>query len=260
MNFDRTLRDGWRQDGDTWEHELPEGWGQGRAVFGGLAAALAAGLTLRHAGGERPLRTLTLALLRPLVAGPVRGVCRTLRRGKNVTFVEVRLSQSGEEALVATATLTQARPSTVDVSADRWQGPDPQTLTDLPHLPGLMPECMKHVQTRWAAGGAPYSGANEARLSGYCRFREPSGDVEGLLGLLDAWPPPSLSLLRKPAASSTVSWTAHLLRVPERFDGFFAFAYETIAGADGFHTVAGRLYGSDGGLVAFSEQLVAIFG
>jgi len=115
------------------------------------------------------------------------------------------------------------------------------------------------VAFRWATGGLPFSRAAEPAMSGYCRFRCPSGDVEGALGLLDAWPCPSLSVLGVPTAASSVAWTAHIAHIPTSFDGWFGFDYETVTGAGRFHTAVGRLYAPDGTLVGWTEQLVAVF-
>lgn len=274
--FDETMRAGWTREGDGddagegWRFELPGGWGQGRAVFGGLTVAAAASLALRVSGAsggggddERPLRTISSQLLRPLSAGGIEGRCRRLREGKNVTFLEVRLAQGGQEALVASVVLAKPRAGALVVPpAPRWEGPAVETLKDLPYVPGMMPECTQHIAYRWANGAYPYTGADEARFAGYCRLRVPYGGVEGLLGLLDAWPNPSVVMLKGPAAESTVSWTAHLLALPppEAFDeGWFAFEYETICGAAGFHTIVGRLHAPDGALVGWTEQLLALF-
>lgn len=53
------------------------------------------------------------------------------------------------------------------------------------------------------------------------------------MALIDAWPPPVLVLMTTPSAASTVRWSVHLID-PSRFD-------------------------PDGGVIAFSEQLVAYF-
>ena len=56
-----------------------------------------------------------------------------------------------------------------------------------------------------------------------------------------------------------MTWTAHVLQVPEHFDAWFQFEYEAMAAREGFHTVAGRLFAPDGTLVGWTEQLVAFF-
>lgn len=258
--FDKRLQDGWQESEAGWTMQMPTGWMQGRSTFGGLTAACAVALAMRRRGPDWSLRTMSIQLLRPTVPGPTSGELRVLRDGKGVCFLQVELHQA--EGLVAAAHLVLVRPraGAMQIEGPRvWTGADPETLEDLPYIPGLTPEFIQHVSMRWASGGPPFSGAAQANFTGYCRFNVPASGVEAVVGLLDVWPCPSLSLLSTPVPASTVSWTAHILHVPERFDGWFPFSYETVAGSNGFHTVVGRLHGPDGRLVGWTEQLAVVF-
>jgi acyl-CoA hydrolase len=260
MKLDASLRRAWRHEDARWVFELPQGWGQGRSVFGGVPAALCAALGSREVSDDRPLRTMSLQLLRPSQAGSIYGKTELLREGKSTSFVRVTLEQEQGPTVVANLVYSRPRPEAMRVEArPRPEGPPPEALATLPYTPGLLPEFLQHVELRWASGGVPYSGATEPEFSGYFRFRVPAGGVEGVLALLDVWPCPSLSLLERPAPASTVTWTAHVLAVPTNFEGWFAFDYETVFGAHGMHTVVGRLYSPEGALIGFTEQTVAIF-
>ncbi len=260
MKFDHSLRERWTASDNHWSFDMPPGWMQGRSVFGGLTVAAAAGLGQLQVAADRRLRTVNAQLLSPLEPGAVAGQPRILRAGKNVSFVEVRLLQAGCEVAVVELVFARPRKSTLAVTPARrrWRQ-DPEMLSDLPYVAGITPEFTQHIAFRWARGGLPFSGASEANMAGYCRFRPPSGGVEGALGLLDAWPCPSLALLEAPTPASTVMWTAHLFDVPDTFDGWFAFEYETVVAADGFHTSVGKLYAPDERLVGWTEQLVVVF-
>lgn len=262
MNFDASLREQWILDGDLWSMDVPSGWMQGRSVFGGLTAAMAAALARRVVPDpSRRLRTLSIQLFAPVVPGALEGAVRVLREGRNVTFVEVRLGQGGREVAVTSAVFVGGiKTMLVAPVAPAPEMPAPETLNDLPYIPGVIPEFTQHVQMRWASGSPPFSGGDIAAYTGLFRYRCPVADAEGLLGLLDTWPCPSLSLLKGPSAASTVSWTAHLLALPEPSDGWFTMAYETVAGGGGFHTAVGRLYSPEGQLIGWTEQLVAVFG
>lgn len=235
---------------------------QGRSLFGGLTAAVMAALARRiEPDPLRGLRTSSVQLIAPIVAGEVRGEVSVLRKGSNISFLEVRLYQ--EDTLVARSTLVFAKAleSTIDVAAPPApQTPEPESLPALPYVEGLFPEFTQHVDMRWTDGRLPFSGAAEAAFTGMFRYRVPLGGCEGVLTLLDTWPAPSLSLANKPCPASTVSWTAHLLEHPISFDGWFTMRYETLVGANGLHTVQGHLYDRLGTLVGWSEQLVAVFG
>jgi acyl-CoA thioesterase len=102
-------------------------------------------------------------------------------------------------------------------------------------------------------------GAKEANIGGYYRFKETAGNAEGMIGLLDAWPCPTLSTLTNHAFASTVSWTAHILQIPDNFEDWFAFTYKTVVGHDGYHTCLGHLYNKDKQLIGWTEQLIAVF-
>ena len=262
MNIDASLRTQWTPTADAWQIDLPEGWMQGRSAFGGLTAAAMAALGRRVVPDlERDLRLANIQLLAPVEPGRATGAATLLRAGRNITFVEVRMQQDAQ--LVATCVLVFAKKndSTLNVAAPPPpETPDPESLHPLPFVRGVFPEFTQHVDMRWAAGSAPYSGGSEAAFTGVYRYRVPIGDVEGVLALLDTWPPPSLALAESPVPASTVSWTAHVLAVPNTFEQWFTFRYETIVGASGLHTIRGHLHDADGGLVGWTEQLVAVFG
>ena len=227
MQLDASLSDLWTPDDAGWSMTLPEGWGQGRAVFGGIGGALAASLGRKVIGPGRRLRTASFQMMRPLSAGLVRGEVELLREGKTTSFVEARLHSQGRAALHAQLVYASPRPAALSVDAGpSWverEGPSVDELVTMPTgLPGL-PEFLSHLEMRWASDSVPYSGSDQARLRGYFRFRQPVADEEGLLALLDVWPCPSLALLKTPAPASTVSWTAHLVDQPASFEGWFAY-------------------------------------
>ncbi len=262
MILDATLRDAWTQHQDHASITIPEGWMQGRSIFGGLTAAAMAALA-RNAEPEadRSLRSASIQLLAPVLPGVTRGETTVLRRGRNITFVEVGILQS--DVLLARSTMVFAKPlaSAIKVAAPpKPETGDPDTFSAMPYIQGVTPEFTQKVDMRWAQGRPPFMGGTEAAFTGLFRYRVPLGDAEGVLALLDTYPAPSLSLLERPSPASTVSWTAHILAIPSTFEDWFTLRYETIAGSNGLHTVTGRLYDDAGTMVAWTEQLVAVFG
>ncbi|MCB9641777.1 MAG: thioesterase family protein [Myxococcales bacterium] len=263
MRLDAKLREQWHQTPEGWTFEFPTGWMQGRSIFGGFTAASLASLGYRHVDNDRTLRTLSIQLLSPTVPGKAQGFLDIVREGKNITFAQARLEQQGKVTATASLIFSKSREGSVSAPTNpRWlpkQGPAPEGLVDMPYIPEVIPEFIQKFSMRWADGSPPFSEASQAAFSGYCRLREPSGDVEALLGLLDAWPCPSLSLVDRPVAASTVTWTAHILEIPQNFEDWFSFSYETVAGEGGFHTAVGVLHSSTGQLLGWTEQLVALF-
>lgn len=260
FRFDRSLRERWRETDDGWRFTLPDGWLQGRTVFGGLTTAAALGLASRRLEADWIPRTLNVQFLRPTVAGEVAGHFTVHRAGKGTTFAEVRLEQGGATTLIAQIVCVRPRASTADVVAAPFRGgKPPDDAAELPYLPGITPEFTRHLAFRWADGTFPFSSHDRASLTGYCRMRVPFGDVEGMLALIDGWPCPTLSTLKAPAFASTATWTVHLIEIPTATDGWFGYEYDTVVGQHGQHTAVGRLFAPDGRLVAWSEQLVTVF-
>lgn len=260
MKFSRALRDAWTQDGDRWSCEIPQGWTQGRSVFGGVTGAVATALAHRVVDPSRALRTMNLQMFRPVSDGSMDASVRLIREGKSVSFAEVSLRQNDLEVAAGNFVFVAGRAgATPVVPVPRSIEPPVDDLVDLPYIEGITPKFTKNFRLRWANGGMPYSKSKHARFEGYSRFRDAADGEEALIALLDVWPTPSLAVLAGPAPASTVTWTAHILSVPESFDEWFGFSYETLVGRDGFHTCAGQLLSSTGELMAWTEQLVAVF-
>ena len=79
---------------------IPAGWGQGRAAYGGLVAALLQTHLQQQQGEGRPLRAAHIAFIGPATVGDAVLESRLLRAGKSALQAEVRLLQ--DNAVVAT--------------------------------------------------------------------------------------------------------------------------------------------------------------
>src|SRR5690606_20158572 len=77
--------------------KVPAVWGQGRAAFGGVAAALVYAAMRRAVPAERPVRSLAITFVGPLVVDlEVSLEVEILRQGKSVSQVLGRAVQNGE--------------------------------------------------------------------------------------------------------------------------------------------------------------------
>src|SRR5690242_484925 len=92
MRFSEILRQA-QGAGADWTFQAGEDWLQGRTLFGGLQAALAARAMRAVTAAAAPLRTLQVAFIAPVPPGPVRVHARVLRAGRNATQVEGRIVQ-----------------------------------------------------------------------------------------------------------------------------------------------------------------------
>ena len=59
MKIDASLAERWSPQGENWAIDAPEGWNQGRSLFGGLSGALAVSLARRVIEPERELRSVS---------------------------------------------------------------------------------------------------------------------------------------------------------------------------------------------------------
>ena len=242
------------------EGSFPQSWAQGRATFGGAVAATAHRLCRTLVDPQRRALTLDCAFLGPVVPEqPARCEARVLREGKYLTTVEATTSQGGQ--VCARTLLSFGLPRASDISI----APPPRTLPPrtgepIPHIEGLTPTFLQHLELTWMEGGYPYSGVKEAVIGGYCRHRTAASGVEAVIGLVDAWPGPMLPLMDGPGIASSVRWALHFSDLstfhasePTYFDS------RVVMASDGYATTTGHLYDHHGKALAWTEQLVAFF-
>jgi len=255
--FDATTT--WAPDGERFAGHATDDWMQGRAAFGGLLAAGAVRLA-RDLEPERAVRTVDARFFEPVGPGAFTATREILRAGRSVAHVQVDVRQRDRLCFRSVVCLAAPRPS--DLRVDALPPPEPAELDrwpTLPYIDGLTPRFTRHVDFR-IRRGMPFSGAERAEIDGWCRFTEGSTGIEGLLGLLDAWPAPLVALTTRPVPASTVHWTAHLLTDrPPSPDAWCRYQARTLSAADGTSTFAATLWGPDGAPLAWSEQLAAVF-
>lgn len=256
---------------ESGEVEIPAGWGQGRATFGGLLGGL---LQARSLGewslDPATLRATTTSFVAPVTPGPARLETVLLRQGSSATQTEVRLWQVDERTgqdSVRTLQLSSygaPRASTVEVAA-----PGPGPIADLsrlyavPYLPGLSPEFLAQIELTPATGGMPFSGSDSGDLTGFMRYRQAPAamTLPHFLCLVDGWPPAAGALLTKPTAMSTLSWTVEMLTEPTGApDQHWWYEVVTDAAHDGYAHTHASIFTAAGDPVAISRQTISIFG
>lgn len=96
MTFDDLLGD----VRNNCEVVIPSDWGQGRATFGGLVAALVFEVMASKVADDRAMRALQVSFVGPVEPDvPARVEAEVLREGKAVSQVQGRILQNGEPAL-----------------------------------------------------------------------------------------------------------------------------------------------------------------
>lgn len=256
-----------RRDGGEWAAHIPVEWAQGRTVFGGLQAALLV-RAMRAVLGDRkdlPLRSLQVTFVGPVAAGnDVRLRPEHLRTGRSASHARCDLVTPEGVACCGVAIFGAPRRSQVAIEIPRIEvDVDPESLPDLPHIPGVVPDFVQQFQLRWALGTRQYTGYHEPRSIIFARLRDLdcSGE-DALIALADSIPSPALSMLRTPAPANSLNWMLELLGDPEKLDreAWSTLGTEVRAGCDGYLSQTSILWGPSGHAFSVSHQSVGVFG
>jgi acyl-CoA thioesterase len=255
----------WTSDGDdAWVGEVPPEWMQGRASFGGIVAAVGLRALRASLGDDRAPRSIHTSFFGPLGPGPARVTAEIVRRGRFVTHGRAEIRQGEGLQAQVTATFADDRDSGVVVDAPaRPARPGPEGLVDLPYIEGVVPAFTRAFALRWTDGAFPFSKAKVPGLGGWCRHRtDPGADpYVALLGLLDVWPSPVVSMFERPGPASSVTWSSMFYDVPAVVDAkqWWWYGSEAVAARHGYAGMRASLYGPSGRLAGTVEQLVAVF-
>lgn len=247
---------------------LPATWGQGRAGFGGVVAALVYEAMQALVPEDRPVRSLAITFVGPLmVETPVSFEAEVLREGKAVSQVLGRAVQNGQVATIVQGSFGAARASAIRVAAEPAPSMPPvDECQELPYVPGAAPEFTRYLAMRWGIGGLPFTGNTSREMGGWVRLR---GEVERepvtvshLLALVDAWPPAVLSHLKSFAPGSSLTWTIEFIQPTPQLDTHDWCQYRALIehAQDGYGHCAAALWTPGGELVALSRQTVTVFG
>lgn len=247
---------------------IPSVWGQGRASFGGLVAALLFEAMRAQVPQGRPVRSLAITFVGPVAADvPVSFQAEVLREGKAVSQMLGRAVQDGQVVALMQGSFGASRDSAIGVAAE----PAPpmkavETCQELPYLQGVTPEFTRYLAMRWGVGGMPFTNNPAREMGGWVRLRdqlEPEPvDEAHLLALVDAWPPAVLSHLRSPAPGSSLTWTIEFVQPVARLHSADWCQYRALIehARDGYGHIAAALWNTGGELLALSRQTVTVFG
>ncbi len=235
-------------------------WGQGRAAFGGLVAGWCVAALRGRVDAARALRSITVTFNAPLAPGEFEVETALLRVGRATTQGSATLRQAGAVVAVASAAFGLDRPTRLAVPAAPapvWPGVDDHP--SLPYLEGVTPAFTRHFEYRWAHGGVPFSGSDEARFGGWIRPRDGAIASEAaLVAIADAWPAPVLARADRVVPASSLTWLLNLLGPPPA-PGWLQYESGTVAADAGYADIDARLWGPDGALLLTSRQLVVEF-
>jgi len=243
--------------------ELTEDWYQGRAIYGGLSAAIMARVMGAEAGEDKLLRTLHTTFCAPGTAGEVEVHTEVVRSGRSVAFIRARMEQAGQPIAIATATFArQRRSSTQGYAPPSLQLPPVEEVPSGPEAL-YIPAFSRYFEFRQALGHSAFSGAEQAHVGGWCRLKE--GPVPGQAALaplfLDSWAPAALSRSPHWAPCASIDIFVQIHTVLGRDTAIDWLGYEARSEHldSGYADEQATLFFPDGRPIASSRQLIAIF-
>jgi len=246
---------------------IPAEWGQGRASFGGLVAALAFEAMCAKVPQGRPVRSLAITFVGPVASDvPVSFQAEVLREGRAVSQMFLRAVQNGQVVTVVQGSFGAARPSTIAVEAlPAPQVAPAEQCQELPYVRSVTPEFTRFLAMRWGIGGMPFSNTPSRQMGGWVRLhgeREPQVLSEAhLLALVDAWPPAVLPHLKSPAPGSSLTWTIEFVQPLHTLssEDWCLYRADIEYARDGYGHVAAAMWSPRGELIALSRQTVTVF-
>ncbi|MCG8392117.1 MAG: thioesterase family protein [Pseudomonadales bacterium] len=243
---------------------LPEGWGQGRALFGGLVGAVLFDHLEKTVAAGRQLRSFSLSFVAPAAPGPVSLHSEVLREGKSVMQAMVTARQGDQVVSAMLVSLGAARESSVAVEAPVAPAmPAPESCMTLPYIPGLTPDFIQQFDMRYAQGMPPFSGSQVPDFAGYMGFVTPPQTMStaALIALVDTWPPSVLPMLKGPAPASSLTWTLELLDDPATrpADTLWQYQVKTDQCSEGYGQSQACIWDGEGKAVALSRQTYTVF-
>lgn len=247
--------------------DIPEGWLQGRTVFGGFVAGLLiekAMLSLH--GAEKNILSCNVVFVGPVRHGQAKLTSEILRQGKSVTSMEVRLWQDDAVQSVLLVSFGSRRDSSIrveqTVTAPNY--PDPEQLKTIPFAK-FMPECYQHFDVSWAEGFYPMAGSEKPDFGGWARFAPQQHDARAmkyadLVMLMDIWPPGVLPMFKTVAPASSLTWHITFVQ-PLTHDLFDWFKYKVVTehAKDGYSTEYAHVWDRNNQLMAILRQTVTVF-
>lgn len=255
---------GLRFDGAQGELSVTDDWTQGRAMFGGLMAAVGNAAMRKLVPQDRLLRSLQTTFVGPATAGTWRITAEVLRVGRAVTLARCEIFDNDEVVTTLSGVYGGARPSAVHVRPPAVESPRKvDEINEARFQPGLVPNFVQHFAVRWAQGAKPFSGSPRTPTKAFVRHRDSTPLTEShVIALIDCIPSPSISMFKERAPASSLVWTADFFEHQFDFspDAWWRIDSDIDAASDGYVSQTGVLHDPTGKPVVLSRQLVAAFG
>ena len=246
--------------------DIPADWLQGRAVYGGLSAAVCLQATLKQLGEDLPpLRSMQVSFIGP-AGSQVSAQPEVVRQGKSTTFVTVDMRSDDKLAVRATLCFAKARESKLairDCPAPAVPGIDACSgFFENRQGDNRGPNFAQHFNSRLAAGSMVRSGADSPDFTVWLQHKDPASrdTLVGLVALADALPPAAMACFTEPAPISSMTWLFDVLQDnPTTDDGWWLCRSRAEHTVDGYSSQAMTIWNAAGEAVLIGRQNIAIF-
>jgi acyl-CoA thioesterase len=237
-------------------------WVQSGPNGGYLAAIALRGASAIVPEPERTARSLHVRFLAAPKRGELELHAETLRNGRSMTTVSVRMQQGGRDFLTASACFSQAFSS---ISFQDCRMPEARPLAECKAIDKRIE--LNQRYDLWHAIGPELRKGERALSGGYIRFADPRPvDTLALAALWDAWPPAVLARelgQRVRGAVPTVEASIYFRRrvpLPSTAAGdYVLLKVESTMADEGVVEESGEIWSLDGLLLAQSRQLALLF-
>ena len=264
MNFNEAMNHVRQSTGLTLT--VPEKWGQGRATFGGLVAAMMYERIPASVSDDRVIRSIMLSFVAPVSPGEMDVIVKILRAGKSATQVQVSAIQNDAVCAVMLASFGGARESAIKIEyEDAPATKEPEAVTPFPFIPNVTPDFTQHFDYSYTQGTMPFMGSTQTVMGGWIKLKDECAqpiNVPQILALLDAWPPATFSLLKKPASGSSLTWNMSFIDTPLQASANEWWQYEANIqhAQDGYSHIDSTMWDENGKAIVMSHQTVSVFG
>lgn len=241
---------------------IPGEWCQGRTAYGGLTAGLSLEVARTAFPQLPPLRSATINFIGPVGPEPV-FIPKLLRKGKNVTSIQVEVYT--DEKMVGSSVFIfgAARESHINVALDGPEAASPDEVEDFvpEQFLSMLPVFFQNFQTQLIEGARPLSGSDEGYIRAWSRHKDVmsrQGEAS-FLALADVLPPAAMPMFKKIGPVSSVNWMLNIINEPITQDGWYQIESRQAAANNGYSSQGMRFWNRDGTLIADGMQCVAIF-
>ena len=264
MSFLQNLSHYKEQDEHTFEVAFDSSWTQGRTLFGGAVGALAHNLMGQKLGDAWGLRSIMVDFLAPITAQKLVVKVEVIRQGRTLVRIQAQFYQQEKYCCIALGVFGRSRSGAFPVAPASMPPVKPASeCLGFPEKIGPIPEFAQYFDYRWAKTNFPYSGSTDSVLLGWIQPRNQKVNVDYLIAMIDAWPPPILSLSDRPFPVSSVNWLLNIHQgIPAEGlpkEDWYLFESKLQFANEGCMDLTARLWDQKGNLLGISRQLLVEF-